>query len=394
MFYNDPDSYYYLSLGLKYITPENVLFDKIVYNYGSDAGVIACFIAWLFCGLLLWSILWTIKKQYFKTFLFSLAFMFTPLIFYFNGFLFILDKNIFTLLIFMLLLQYMSVWKNGDVWFNTAYLFIIFWISTFVWAGWLILIVIFLLYNILPLFFYYKNKDKGSEITLNLENFDLKNRPGFLKIFFSGILIYIIFYGIKTTVKNAQFIREMHFMLIHLLLLECSIFIIFLILFYRFMDNEFISISVVCIASAFVFPRFIMFIAPLLYIMLYYLEKNYSLLTYGLIFIIMSQAIFFYPFYQNDIYKEIADMKDPCINETINFNNCTIISSWDNGHVLKYYFPEHKVKYKAHPTNINVMLDLLYYKNMTCKDCVYVYLKTDIEKSKYMVKNDKRRKVE
>jgi len=294
----------------------------------------------------------------------------------------------------MLLLQYMSVWKNGDVWFNTAYLFIIFWISTFVWAGWLILIVIFLLYNILPLFFYYKNKDKGSEITLNLENFDLKNRPGFLKIFFSGILIYIIFYGIKTTVKNAQFIREMHFMLIHLLLLECSIFIIFLILFYRFMDNEFISISVVCIASAFVFPRFIMFIAPLLYIMLYYLEKNYSLLTYGLIFIIMSQAIFFYPFYQNDIYKEIADMKDPCINETINFNNCTIISSWDNGHVLKYYFPEHKVKYKAHPTNINVMLDLLYYKNMTCKDCVYVYLKTDIEKSKYMVKNDKRRKVE
>jgi hypothetical protein len=207
------------------------------------------------------------------------------------------------------------------------------------------------------------------------KSIELREKKHIIWSLIVNILVLII--GISQYINifpNKIFIAENHLLILHLMIPE---FILFMILTGYFMlsafrDHKYMSslfLSIILIIFIGFMPRLMILSVPLLFYWLSKLDIISSRIM--ILFMLVISLILTMPMineFQYDKYSYLDYEEDICGD----IMNCTIVSDYSIGHVLRYKY-NHSVMFSGHPSNITKEMNILYYRNESCEQCVLVY---------------------
>lgn len=386
--YNDPDSYYYLSIAKHIEKSDNTLLGNILYDNGLFVGKILLAFCLIISAFLVYDLCNIVNKKW--SILGFIFMLFTPFVFFMNGWYGRLDKNAIELLLFCMFTLIITSFfykqpveinalgiKHKQHWsYNFLFYMVIFFImARYFWQGYYIFIIILAMFYVLYVIVFRKiNKYSVFIIALCL----------CLGLYYY-LKIYNHSYGLilEDRLTLYDFLFPEYLMFISLLLINMVYDLILKVE----KDIDFYIYCGIILSLTYFMPRLILFTVPLMCIlMMMALNKNVIGKFFVILFItwLLIQSIMYLGYFNKPVYNDILSQQDPCITQ--NIKNCTIIGDWGYGHVYRYAWNE-TVLYKGHPTNISDELDYLYYKNKTCANCVYIIPDNFTEMFEYYAKN-------
>ena len=371
----DIDTYYFLRIIRDHIPGTSFMFtvNEVMIFY-MVISLLSIFFFYQMCRL------YTLR---FSSFVATLFFALSPLLFFNNKFSFI-DKNAPSILMIIFFLTTFKVYKGmARVLLVTGILFMFAWI----WEGWVYLIPIIIIYLIIYLM-YNKIKYGNHLIILCLLGI-----TGIVVYYFNRILVLI-------NNRDRMLISELN--PIWNVGVFAEYLIIVLVFLYVFTKiridkvdknkiNEYLFLYVFFIITffsmCFMF-RLNIFLLPILYlwfaIMIEDMEyktwiKVIVLIFIGLFVFGTSWKIYMQPPLMNDGIKDAMDYINTLPTDCV-------IGVWSLGHIYQYYTNK-TVMYKATAAGYNEQIDYLIRGNTT--NCTLIYSEEDIKALEYMMKYDK-----
>jgi hypothetical protein len=374
-YYNDPDSYYYLSISEGKIQSDGTLLGYVLSHFGLFAGHILLMIFGILGSWMIYDIVDSnITKRW--SWISGTIYLFTPLSFYINGWYGRMDKNIITMFLFTLFFiihayffydrkfsqTIMGRRTIGWVWMYGLMMILFYGIAMICWQGYKLFFCIMLLYWSIYMTLDHYKSGKFS-----------RNKTIFLMMFFVFGSMTIMYAYMRQ--ESMNLIMETIFTPIVLFVTEFLILIWLMFRLYKSVQGLYDSLMIMGIISilvSIIFPRMMNFLVPIYCI---YLGIGLESLDKMEIFVLLAiisipclvSSVSYSTFFSEDYFYDINNMKDICINE-----NTTIISDWSYGYIYQHKF-RCNVKFMGHPANINDELDYLYYRNKSCTNCVLLY---------------------
>ena len=352
------------------IPSDGTVLGNVINLYGLWWGK---FLLFLFCLITAYLIAEMISDTKTAKYIFLFV-LYTPMMFFMNGWFGRYDKNILELFLFVMLMKLVGTMFTEPTtdkvlgrpvsfswrWVFFPLLSVYFLLAKYLWQGWYIFVGIFILYYFLISIY----KQSKLDIMISF-------------CFLTTVVTYLALNYVKMF-PNKQFIFENTLSIWHLVNVEFVMFVLIFVfsmkLLLKIEEAEFIIMTTITLCCIFFFPRLMLFIIPLLAYLLS-LGNNWNYFKWGLLFVILFS---FMPFergymnyFQHDQLINITSAPDPCGDK-----DCIIVSDWTYGWVYLNTW-KHPVMFKGHPSNITDELDYLYYKNKTCDKCVLVYQPED-----------------
>jgi hypothetical protein len=378
-YYMNYDSYAYLN-----VANTGVLRNEFVLiNY------IAKYLGIYYTDLLLWGItcltfilfyaLCRIYTNKFSSFLASLFFAISPLVFFNNQFG-IFDKNVYSLFMIILIMFFMFK-TEGKRWINNTILFLLIGLFAFMWQGFWAIALIYLAYLLIE--------------SLVLNKID---HTGYLLV----IMLSLLYAGQKTlyglVVNSGRVLTSelapIYYVGLFSEYLVMILVYIFLLTKLRIEKNDkekllkylpiYIGFLISFFAMVAVFRLNIIFL-PFLYLGFAMMlnEFDYKWQWKTLFYLVL---VAFVVLTSLNLYN-----KDPVVNDdmiaAIDYmntqdTNC-IVGLWDKGYIYQYY-SDKKVLYKGASGQWKEQLDYMVYGNQT--DCSIIYSDNDIKALEWMMK--------
>lgn len=353
----DPDSYYFLGVSEGKFNSDSKLSSLILYKSGLDAALFANAVVFVFICWLVFSMLRNYTHDLRISYIFAGLCMISPLLWLNTMWPYILDKNLFTLLIFMIFLKWSVMYDSGaenekknD---NGKYIdmLIICCAMYVIWQGYFIILLL--------VSGWLLTVEKRRYMIFIIVIFTLVLYAVIMKtIFFSEYMLVSEFTSVYNSMAHPEII-----------LIMLSVIIFFMMLFMntglpvlkRLAGYE--SLSYYCIffiILSFISRRFMIFMIPVSFVLLGIIYHRYddvyhrAILIAAIAILMPAGAIINHVNASNMPYDDFSK---------IDYSSMTcIMADWSYGHVLNYY-SNITVMYYAHPGHVMEEMYYMYYGN-------------------------------